>query len=361
MRHLKSFARSFCQTLALILFCFVLAPHAAAAEPPTVIAELPDTTVVPPPAVNGQEPIHIRVGLYILNLVALDKVQQTFTLTAYLTESWNDPRLAFSPKAGEPATHFYRKEDIWFPMIQFDNSATAPTVIGCVMSAKPDGTVHRIEKVNVTLSTSMLLRAFPFDAQNLEVFVHPFTGQVSRIVLDADPETTGLSDAPYAALPLWDTSQVTYRSVSGVVEKGYAVRSHIVFGLHVVRHAEYYIFRIFVPLFLMVAVSWGVLWIPPNDLNSQLMISVTTVLTLVAFSVAISNVLPPVPYLTFYDAFFLASFLFILLSIAEALAIHSMHGSRSHARAMRLRSTTRLLLPTSFVLAILVTAFIFLR
>ncbi|MGO9453991.1 MAG: hypothetical protein ACLQDV_23505 [Candidatus Binataceae bacterium] len=326
-----------------------------------MITEPPDTTAVPPPAVNGQEPIHIRVGLYILNLVALDEVQQTFTLTAYLTETWNDPRLAFNPKAGEPATHFYRKQDIWFPILQFDNSATAPAVIGYVMSGKPDGTVRRVEKVDLRLSTIMLLRAFPFDSQTLEVFVHPFTGQVSRMVLDADPESTGLSDAPYAALPLWDTSQVTYRSVSGVVEQGYRVRSHIVFDLHVVRHSEYYIFRIFVPLFLMVAVSWGVLWIPPNDLNSQLLISVTTVLTLVAFSVAISNVLPPVPYLTFYDAFFLASFLFILLSIAEALAIHTMHGSANRARAMQLRSTTRRLLPTSFVVAILVMAFIFLR
>src|SRR5208282_5795385 len=293
--------------------------------------------------------------------VALDEVEQTFTLTAYITEIWNDPRLAFSPKADEPATRFYRKQDTWFPMIQFDNSATAPTVVGYVMSAKPDGTVRRVEKVNVTLSTNMRLRAFPFDSQNLEVYVHPFTGQVSRIVLDPDPESTGLSSAPYAKLPLWDTSQVTYQSVSGVVEKGYGVHSHLVFGLHVVRHSEYYIFRIFVPLFLMVSVSWGVLWIPPNDLNSQLMISVTTVLTLVAFSVAISNVLPPVPYLTFYDAFFLASFLFILLSIAEALAIHTMHGSANRARALRLRSATRGLLPLSFVLAILVTAFIFLR
>src|SRR5208282_6422323 len=64
---------------------------------------------------------------------------------------------------------------------------------------------------------------------------------------------------------------------------------------------------------------------------------------------------------TFYDAFFLASFLFILLSIAEALAIHTMHGSANRARALRLRSATRGLLPLSFVLAILVTAFIFLR
>jgi hypothetical protein len=192
-----------------------------------------------------------------------------------------------------------------------------------------------------------------------DLFVVAHRLEVGRIVLDADPDSTGLSGAPYAALPLWDTNQVSYRSVKGVVEQGYGVRSHLVFSLHVVRHSEYYIFRIFLPLFLMVTVSWGVLWIPPADLNSQLMISVTTVLTLVAFSVAISNVLPPVPYLTFYDGFFLASFLFILLSIGETLTAHTMHTSASGS--LRFRTATRRLLPLSLLVAIMAIAFIFLR
>jgi hypothetical protein len=351
--------KSICQALALLLLWIGLAPCSARAQAATEAVAPTEATVVPPPELNGQDAIPVRVGIYFLNLVSLNEVEQTFTCTVYITESWKDSRLAFTPKAGESAVRFYRKSDIWFPMLQFDNSASAPTVIGYVMSGRSGGTVRRVEKVTVRLSTSLRLRAFPFDAQNLEVYIHPFSEEVGRIVLEADPDSTGLSSAPYAALPLWDTSQVSYQTVKGVIEKGYGVRSHIVFGLHIIRHSRYYIFRIFLPLFLMVAVSWGVLWIPPADLNSQLLISVTTVLTLVAFSVAISNVLPPVPYLTFYDGFFLASFLFILLTIGEALAVHAMHTNA--ARARRIRRATRLLLPSSFVLAILIMAFIFLR
>jgi hypothetical protein len=345
----------------LVLLCLALKPYPANAVEPLFFGESTDASVVPPPAVNGEQPIHIRVGLYVLNLVSLDEVNQTFTFTAYITETWHDPRLAFSPAAGQPSMHFFRKTDIWFPMLQFDNTGGPPTVIGYVISAKPDGTVHRVEKVHVTLSTNLHLRAFPFDSQDLEIYIHPFTGQVDRIVLDPDPEHTGLSRAQYAALPLWDTGEVTYQLVPGEVERGYEVRSHIVFGLHIVRHAEYYVFRIFLPLFLMVAVSWGVLWIPPDDLNSQLMISVTTVLTLVAFSVAISNVLPPVPYLTFYDGFFLASFLFILLTVGEALLVHTMHDGVRRERALRFRRWSRRLLPASYLLAILAMCLIFIH
>jgi hypothetical protein len=185
-----------------VLLCLALKPYPAKAVEPPFFSESTDASVVPPPAVNGEQPIHIRVGLYVLNLVALDEVEQTFTFTAYITETWHDPRLAFSPAAGQPSMHFFRKTDIWFPMLQFDNTGVPPTVIGYVISAKPDGTVRRVEKVHVTLSTNLHLRAFPFDSQNLEIYVHPFTGQVDRIVLDPDPESTGLSRAQYAALPL---------------------------------------------------------------------------------------------------------------------------------------------------------------
>src|SRR5208283_1900518 len=125
---------------------------------------------------------------------------------------------------------------------QFDNSASPPIIIGYVMTGSPDGTVQRVEKVDVALSTNLKLRAFPFDSQDLEVYVHPFSGQVGRLLLEPDQETTGLSDAPYAALPLWDTNQVTYQLESGEVEKGYGVHSHLVFKLHAQRHSEYYIF-----------------------------------------------------------------------------------------------------------------------
>src|SRR5580658_1335807 len=98
-----------CKNLALLLLCFGLAPYAAKAEPPAVLTDPTETSVVPPPALNGQQPIQIRVGLYILNLVSLNEVEQTFTCTAYIIETWKDPRLAFSPGPDGPAARFYRK------------------------------------------------------------------------------------------------------------------------------------------------------------------------------------------------------------------------------------------------------------
>src|SRR5271156_7108136 len=346
-----------------LLCCCLLLLVGATVGAPSVLADDEAAQTVGPPLAAADQPIPITVGVYLLNLVALDEASQTFTCTGYLTETWHDPRLAFSAAPGQPPARYYRKQDIWFPILQFDNSASPRTLSSYLMIGKPVGSVQYIEKFAVRLSSNMQLRAFPFDSQDLEIYVHPFTGQVGRIVLNVDPASTGVSTALYTPLPLWSTGNITYRTVAGSMpgeEASSKVRSHVVFKIHVTRNSAYYTFRIFIPLALMVAVSWGVFWIPADDLNSQLLISVTTVLTLVAFSVALSNILPPVAYLTFYDIFFLASFLFILLAIGEPLVVHAIYNASGRAAAHKARRVTRIFLPVVFAITTFALAYIFL-
>jgi hypothetical protein len=346
---------------ASILLLLIATPSTARAEhlPAQFNPDFDSVTVSPPQTTAG---ISVKVGIYILNLVSLDEVTQTFTCTGYLTESWEDPRLAFTPGPGEGAIRLYRKGSIWFPLLQFDNSASPRRLSSYLLSGGPDGSMSYTEKFAVTLSTQMHLRAFPFDSQDLQVVVHPFTNQPGTILLAADPVSTGISNASYTPLPLWHTGSVSSQTVATpTLEAGRKMQSHVVFAIHVIRNPEYYIYRIFLPLALMVAVSWGVLWVPPNDLNSQLLISVTTVLTLVVFSVALSNILPPVAYLTFYDIFFLLSFFFVLLAIGEPLLVHTLHNAHGKVAALKARRISRIVLPFLFLATALSLAAIFLR
>jgi hypothetical protein len=305
--------------------------------------------------------VEVRVGLYMLNLVALDEVHQTFTCTGYLTEKWKDPRLSFSSSADSHDKRYYKREDIWFPQLQFDNSAEPRRETTYLLSVMPDGGVEYVVKFAVTVSSNMELRAFPFDSQELSIYVRPFAGDVKRVALTIDPDATGVSGAPFTPLPLWDTGQMNYRLISEDLAGGYTVHTLAVFAMHVKRQSDYYVFKIFLPLTLMVAVSWGALWIPPGDLNSQLVISITTILTLATFSVALSNILPPVPYLTFCDMFFLVCFVFVLFSIGEVLLVHSRHSTGSQQIARQIRGATRRSIPPAFVLAILSLGYAFLR
>ena len=78
----------------------------------------------------------------------------------------------------------------------------------------------------------------------------------------------------------------------------------------------------FLPLLLMVIVSWSVFWFDPPEVSSQVQIAVTTILTIIAFALAISLTLPRVPYLTFADAFFLTCYIFAFVAMLELTAVH---------------------------------------
>jgi hypothetical protein len=237
---------------AWFLGLLVMPVFAAKADPAALFyRDFEAVTVLPPETSN---PIPVTVGVYILNLVALDEVEQTFTCTGYLTETWNDSRRAFTPKQGESIFRYYQKSSIWFPFLQFDNSAAPRALSSYLLKGSTDGTITYTEKFAVKLSSNMRLRKFPFDSQDLEIVVHPFTSQADGILMSVDPSNTGISAASYTPLPLWHTGTVTFKKMTEAIEGG-APHYHVVFTIRVVRNSEYYIYRIFLPLSLMVAVS----------------------------------------------------------------------------------------------------------
>jgi hypothetical protein len=121
-----------------VFFCSLLLMVCATVTSPSTSFGATDPIIEPPPD-NGR-PIVIKVGVYILNLVALDEASQTFTCTGYLTETWQDPRLAFAPGVGQPLLRHYRKQDTWFPLLQFDNSARPRRLSSYQMVGRADGT-----------------------------------------------------------------------------------------------------------------------------------------------------------------------------------------------------------------------------
>ena len=79
-------------------------------------------------------------------------------------------------------------------------------------------------------------------------------------------------------------------------------------------------------------------------------IAVTTILTIIAFALAISLTLPRVPYLTFADAFFLTCYIFAFVTMVELTAVHIAYRGEWRRVAAKIRGTARWLVPAAFVL-----------
>ena len=76
------------------------------------------------------------------------------------------------------------------------------------------------------------------------------------------------------------------------------------------RNTNYFIFKIIIPVFLILSIAWSVMWIPPNQVESRLTTSIVALLALIAYNFVFNEDLPKLSYLTSLDRYILLSYLF---------------------------------------------------
>ncbi len=307
------------------------------------------------------KPVVVEITLDILNIPSINEVDEEFTLDGYLFAQWSDPRLAFKVQPGAKVEKVYKPGEIWMPSIEMVNGVSPRDQFDRSLTVGSDGTVHYAERFHAVLSSRFRMRRFPFDRQLLEVHLHPFFNDVLQETFAVNQKNSGLSleHRTYSSLAQWHVTGVEGRAGSVRQFRSFAI-PEAVFTIGVKRKYSFYIWKVFLPLLLMVFLSWAVFWVDPTDLSNQVQIAVTTILTVIAFAFAISATMPRVSYLTFIDAFFLTCYVFVFLAIVELMAVHAAHRRRGGNLGLRIRRISRWLVPAAFVTVNLAIAAAFL-
>lgn len=329
-------------------------------RPAPLAAQMDGAETTAPPLVNGQ-PVKVAIGLVITNIAQIDVADEQFLVDGYLFVHWRDPRLAHqsapggAPLAVDPAR-------IWLPSLELVNAVKPRDRYDRRVTVNDAGEVHYVERFDAELSSKFFLRSFPFDTQTLQIDIHPFPGgdmQTVDFVLDHELTWTSDELVNYSSLAEWDVAAMT--SVPGRVKlvNGLEI-SELRFEIKVVRRYQFYLWKVFLPLLLMVLLSWTVFWMETFDLQNQIQVAVITLLTVIAFGLAISSNLPRVPYLTFCDAFFLTCYIFVFIAILELMTVHVTHRIRGKDLGLRIRRVSRWLVPFAFCATVAVIGYRFL-
>ena len=119
------------------------------------------------------------------------------------------------------------------------------------------------------------------------------------------------------------------------------------------RNSGYYIWKVIFPMFLIVFMSFSVFWIPPREIGTQVGLSVTSMLTLIAYRFAIGSIIPNVDYLTRFDKFVFGSTLLIFMALVESVTTGSLSVNGRVELAERIDFYSRFVFPSAFIIIVI--------
>ena len=122
-----------------------------------------------------------------------------------------------------------------------------------------------------------------------------------------------------------------------------------VFSIYATRITAYYIWKVILPLCLIVSMSWAVFWINPSQFGPQIGLSATSMLTLIAFIFATTNMVPALGYFTILDHFIIGSTILVFLAFVESLLASFLVSRDNVVIAERLDTVSRILFPAAFI------------
>jgi hypothetical protein len=300
----------------------------------------------PPP---GAGPMPVEINLQITELDSIDEVNGRFRFEGYGDFRWCDPRLAFDGDAeGQEVRRYFGLDDdipFWNISLNIANSTGAIEVTRRLVEIHSDGRVRVSGYFSSKVATVFKLRRFPFDKQSFEIKIESFVYNSEVVEL-----VTGNDRVHYA--PELSLAEWRIVGIDAHVEKTLSVRdrvpfSRVVIGLHVAREWGFYVFKLWIPLIMIVALSWSVFWMQGESLAGRIRISATAFLTVVAYQFAISGNLPKVAYLTVMDRLMIASFVLIALTALQSMFVVKLEIEQPE-RAVTIDRVSRWLFPLGY-------------
>ena len=166
-------------------------------------------------------------------------------------------------------------------------------------------------------------KSFPFDKQQIKVFLY----QDRYILGDYQASVSDWTKRELLALekenPItgWDIvgNTINYKTFKGPNSDYYFDGVEII--LDIERKSGYYLFKIILPIILILVVCWSAVWIDPREIESRLTITIVCLLSLIAYNFVIDSEMPKLEYLTIMDYLILISYFYAtipnFLSIAQ--------------------------------------------
>ncbi len=307
-------------------------------------------------AVMPEQPYAVEIGVWVDQITHIDQKAENFGVVANLRLEWNDPKLAFDAKQGSQDARVYSRDafarfidenGLFGPGFVIHNQQGRRWVQEAEVVVFDNGQAVYYERFSVTLQAPDFdFVQYPFDTQKFFVHVDALypTGFMKFVLLDG---FSGLGDRLGEEEWIFNDNWTEITEGKGI--SGQPITRYS-FGFLADRHLNYYVLRIFVPLIIIILVSWLTFFL--QDFSKRVDIASANLLIFVAFNFTISNDLPRLGYLTFMDAILVAFFVFTGMVVVANVLFRRMEITGREDLARRIDNYTIWIYP--FTLGVLV-------
>jgi len=254
-------------------------------------------------------PTVVQVGLRVHQITDIDQKAERFGAVGDIQMEFTAPKLAFDPQECEcevknlrPAQleQLAQKVGTTWPEYYLFNRQDRVFYDAQVAEIQADGKVRYFERFSATFQAPDFdFRQYPFDKQLFFIRVLSYAPN-SEYVYEHLDGWSGLG----AQLGEEEWILSDFRPILTTTDDSHSMIS---FGFEGERHITYYLLRIFLPIGIIILVSWVMFFL--RDYSKRVDIAMTVLLLLVAFNFVISSDLPRLGYLSFLDAILASAFI----------------------------------------------------
>ena len=308
-------------------------------------------------AAKPEQPLEVAAGVQVDQVTAVDQKAENFGVVANLRIEWTDPALAFDAREFGRDFKLYNRAD--FARFAAENAILVPDFVIYNQQGRrfiqdqsftvfANGHAAYLERFTTTLQAPDFdFVQYPFDSQRFFIHIESTwpSGYVHFLPMQ---EYSGLGKQLGEEEWVFNQTRTKISTIKGVTGKP---SSRFTLGFIGHRHLNYYILRIFIPLGIIILVSWVTFFL--HDFGKRVDVGGGNLLVLVAFNFTISDNLPQLGYMTFLDAILVVTFVLTGLVVVVNVMYRRLEVSGRETLARQIDKYTIWVYPASLGMLVL--------
>ncbi|XP_052699882.1 gamma-aminobutyric acid receptor exp-1-like [Crassostrea angulata] len=256
--------------------------------------------------------VHLKVS--ILNIIEVDTLKESFTADVFYQARWREPKLD-----GNKGSDNIDWTTYWNPKVFLSNAiAQRDHATWFVLQSDETGETYIVEKNRMvaTFTESMELALFPFDIQDLNIFITTTLSEAEVGFHEDDREISSVHTETFAKKQEWQIYEFVHFTPK-VLTQEYANNKFKKPGMYVfcsaARKPGFFMWNVIVLMCIISSLALATFAVARSKIENRLQLSIMLVLVTVTFKFVTNQVIPKISYMTHLDRYIIGSTIFLYL------------------------------------------------